>query len=199
MSSDNLDDIFTNSFLKNLNEDDLKKKREQAIDREIILKKRERLSPVINFLKKFVNIGLEVRHKDTYSLLYTSKNFMDAVDFKYDLNYSSKKLSPGVSIYIENPASIEIGVIFNDTSDVFVVNVSSQHPDAGMFANHFHSVDSLCKTLALFLKKNVVSVRGFNAAGDSHSDEKSGGDSENSKKSIDKIKSMKINKVKDLI
>ena len=114
-----LKDIFQNSVLNEIQEQNKKKSLTSQYEREVASAKKKQLAPVQEFLQMFVDSQIYVKHCD----YYTSKNHEPQL-FSFFLGDSSKSWSPGVSIFIEHP-EIEIAIPNNKHDGQIVIFISS--------------------------------------------------------------------------
>lgn len=158
MHDDDLDSIFLNSFLKEYHNKTEEKTQFVKESRMIAEMKHKKLVPIGNFLQKFVDLGVQVYHRDTFDKTFASQNFNQVVSFDYFEATSSKGWEPGISIFFDHPAQVEIAVPNHDEEGMFVVNVSTEHPDVLILKQKFLSVYQLCQALATFIQKSTVSI-----------------------------------------
>lgn len=158
MHDDDLDSIFLNSFLKEYNNTTEEKTQFVKESRMIADMKRKKLEPIGSFLQKFVDLGVQVYHRDTFDKTFASVNFNTVVPFDYFEATSSKGWEPGISICFDHPAQIEIAVPNHDEEGMFVVNLSTEHPDVLILKQKFLSIPQLCQALAIFIQKSTVSI-----------------------------------------
>lgn len=158
MHDDDLDSIFLNSFLKEYNNTTEEKTQFIKESRMIAEQKRKKLEPIGAFLQKFVDLGVQVYHRDTFDKTFASNNFNTVVSFDYFEATSSKGWEPGISIILDHPAQVEIAVPNHDEDGMFVVNVSTEHPDVLILKQKFISIPQLCQALAIFIQRSTVSI-----------------------------------------
>lgn len=158
VNDDDLDDIFLNSFLKEYN--NITEQGVQFVKegRMIAEQKRQKLEPIANFLQKFVDVGVKVYHRETFEKSFASRDYNTTVDFDYYEATSSKAWEPGISIMIDHPAQIEIAIPNHEEEGLFVLNISTEHPDSLVLKHKFTSVKQLCQALAIFIQKNTISI-----------------------------------------
>lgn len=147
-----LKDIFQNSVLNEIQEQNKKKSLTSQYEREVASAKKKQLAPVQEFLQMFVDSQIYVKHCD----YYTSKNHEPQL-FSFFLGDSSKSWSPGVSIFIEHP-EIEIAIPNNKHDGQIVIFISSHHPDSFLISQKFTTMESAIKSLGSFLGRCVVKI-----------------------------------------
>lgn len=155
----NIDDIFNKSFLNDFNEKENRRLQTSKEDRLIINEKMEKLQIIQKFLQKFVDLGVIVNHKDKYTKNATSLHDVVPQKFTFYMEDSSKSFYPGVSIYFDHPATVEISVPFNEETDgVVVIKVASQHDYSYLFDSKFTTYSSACEALGRFIGKCTTST-----------------------------------------
>lgn len=149
-----LKDIFQNSVLNEVQEQNKKKSLTSQYEREVASAKKKKLAPVEEFLNMFVESKVYVKHKEYYSLMGKSE---EPQLFSFYMGDSSKRWSPGVSIFIEHP-EIEIAIPNHEDSGKIVIHNASHHPDSFLINQKFTSIESAIKALAIFLGRCVVKI-----------------------------------------
>ena len=124
-----------------------------AVDR-----KRKVLNPLRDFLQKFVDLGLVVPDSGVGSPGVAPNA---TKSFSFYENESSPTWAPGVSLYFDHPAEVEISIP-NDPDieklgSVVIRSVTS-HKDRIMLHQKFTTVAQAKDALAKFLGKNAVSI-----------------------------------------
>lgn len=154
-----LDDIFMRSYLNEFNEKEKKKILLSRDDREIAEQKRKQLKPIEDFLQKFVDLEISVNHCHYYTKNTTSMYGVEPQLFAYTLVDSSKKWAPGISIWFNHPAEVEIAIPNNqDEEGVVKISVATSHPDAYILQPRFSSFESACEALGKFLGICTTSI-----------------------------------------
>lgn len=154
---EDIDDLFIKSYLNDINEKEKKKTLVSQEERRIAQLKKDKLQPIEKFLQKFVDLEVSVHHSDKYA---NTKSSIPG-DQKFSFYYvdSSKTWSPGISIWIDHPAVMEIAIPNNPQEEgIVVIKVASHHPDSYLLEQVFHSYESACQAIGRFLAKNTVSV-----------------------------------------
>ncbi len=152
------ENIFLKSYLNEVEEKEKKKNQVTQDDRKIAAIKEKKLAPIIEFLQKFVDFEVFVKHRDqaTHRL---NQEGIQGEKFSFYLQDSSKKWYPGVSIMFDHPAEIEIAIPHNQKEDgIVVIKVASNHPDAYILEQYFSSYESACEALSRFLAKSTVRI-----------------------------------------
>lgn len=159
--NENLHNIFIEDFLKQFDEKEQKKiliNREQQIIAE---RKSKKLNVIRLFLDQFVNQGVTVYHKDRFNkeILDKEQNMKDEQVFRYYDNDSSDIWAPGISIWFDHPAEVEIAVP-NDTNKdgLIVIKVATANNYAHVIENKYDNAESACKALARFICLNTISI-----------------------------------------
>ena len=155
----NLDDIFFKSYLQEFGEKEKKKILTSQEDRIVAAQKKEQLSIIEQFLKKFVDLEVSVNHCDQYTKNAKTSGVIEPQKFNFYLVDSSKRWWPGVSIWFDHPAQVEIAVPNNTQEEgVVVIKVASHHPDSYVLEQRFSTYEAACEALGKFLGKCTVSI-----------------------------------------
>lgn len=155
-----LDDLFVNDFLKNFEEKTQKKILINKEEQQIVLRKNAILEPIRQFLQKFIDFGTTVNHCDRYNINVLTKEiqFKEAQTFKfYDVD-TKGHCAPGISIWFDHPAHVEIAVPNKPNEGVVVINISTDHPEKYLLEHKFTTIESACSALAKFIAKNTISI-----------------------------------------
>ena len=154
-----LDEIFLKSYLNEYKEKEKKKILHNQEDRIIAAQKRKKLSIMESFLQKFVNIEIMVHHRDQYTKNNINNDGIKPQKFSFYLVDSSKKWSPGISIFFDHPAEVEIAIPNKPEDEgVIVIKVASQHPDAYILEQKFQTIESACEAIARFLSRCTTQI-----------------------------------------
>jgi hypothetical protein len=124
---------------------------------EISSIKSQKLVPLRKLLLRFVDRGIVVSHCERDSVA----SRRPAQAFLVYENESSPRFLPGVSIYFDHPAQVEIAIP-ND-SDIgtlgeVVICCATPHPDSPMLQGPFRSMRDAALALADFLARNTISI-----------------------------------------
>lgn len=154
-----IDSLFYKSYLNEFSEKEKKKILRSHEDRKITELKKQTLMPIAQFLDKFIEVEAVVYPYNYYSKNLKMEYITDPKPFKYCWIDSSKKWSPGVSLWIEHPAQIEIAIPNNVNvyGEIFV-HVASEHPDSYILEHKFSNVSQVCEALGIFLGKCTVAI-----------------------------------------
>ena len=152
--------------------DKVNKKKEKEVVHEnkihtVMEKKKEILLPIVNFLFKVRNAGVQVypfeyllstKTKQSNILPTSFKYFLLETndDVKYDIIY------PSPLIVIKDPIRIEIGVInpsFIENRGLIHITCGKSHPDNEMLTGDYNSADEALDALTSFIVKNTVSIQ----------------------------------------
>lgn len=154
-----IDDIFIKSYLTEFTEREKKKILLSQEDRLIAAEKKRQLEPIEKFLQKFVDLQIHVHHYDQYTKNSKTTDGIEPQEFNFYLVDSSKTWSPGVSIWFDHPAMVEIAIPNNQHEDgMVVIKVATHHPDAYILEQKFYDIESACRALARFLGKCTTSI-----------------------------------------
>lgn len=140
--------------------DDRKKKESHRAqhERRKIEQKRELLKPIRNFLQHFVTMGLVIQDARAGDPGISP----DAQQkFAFYEAESSPTWGPGISLYFDHPAEVEIAIP-NDSQipeyGPVVIRSVTNHKDRNMLHQKFHSVDAAKDAVARFLGKNALAI-----------------------------------------
>jgi hypothetical protein len=126
----------------------------QAVER-----KRKTLSPLRAFLQKFVELGLVVPDSRVGTAPGVSTNA--TMSFSFYESESSPSWSPGVSLYFDHPAEVEISIP-NDAdrpkNGMVVIRSVTSHKDRNVLHQKFETVEQAKDALAKFLGKSAVAI-----------------------------------------
>ena len=155
----NLNDIFVKSYLNEYTERERQKIQHNQEEREIAKQKFEQLEGMIKFLDKFVELEILVDHSDQHTKNALTNEGRDPQKFQYYLVDSSKKWSPGTSIFFDHPAQVEIAIPnYPQKEGVIVIKVASHHPYAYIVEQKFTTFESAYEAIARFLGKSTVKI-----------------------------------------
>ncbi len=140
--------------------DDRKKKETQRAMHESrkIAAKRQALQPIRNFLQHFVTMGLIVQHGRAGE---PGVGPDEQVKFRFYEGESSPTWSPGVSLYFDHPAEVEIAIPNESQLEEFgpvAIRSVTNHKDRNMLHRKFQSVDAAKDAVARFLGKNAIAI-----------------------------------------
>lgn len=154
-----LDDIFAQSFLNDLAEKENKKIQTSQEDRIITKEKQKKLKVIEEFLQKFVDLGVCVNHSDQYTKNTTTMSGITPQKFSFYYIDSSKPFYPGVSIWFDHPATVEIAIPNDEERDgLVVIKVASYHDFSYLLESKFTSYESACEALGRFIARCTTSM-----------------------------------------
>jgi hypothetical protein len=157
MSEDAVERAFR-AFEKSIEEQRRRQKVRRSTDERLMARKAEQLFPVRRLLKKFDDMRLVVHNADRYVRPQTTDNFPPQPFRPYEAE-SSESWAPGVSLFFDHPAQVEIAIP-NERDQarmgVVVMNSASEHPDQDMLRGPFRSIDDALLALSNFLAHNTV-------------------------------------------
>lgn len=152
------EDKSLTEFLQAFDERKRKENSRAQMQIQVIERKRKTLAPLRDFLQKFVDLGLIVAHSGVGEpgiSAYAQKSFT------FYETESSPSWAPGVSLYFDHPAEVEIA-ISNDSQQekdgLVVIRSVTNHRDRLMLHQTFRTVDQAKDALAKFLGKNAISI-----------------------------------------
>ena len=141
--------------------DTLKKENEK----KIIIAKHERLKPIKKLLKNFVDMKIEVYPTESYARNFTkvSREALEPVLFEVYQNESSGSWRPGISLFFDNPAEIEIAVPNEHQESelgYIIIRCTTPHPHADLLNNRiFKNADEACMALSNFLSESLANYK----------------------------------------
>lgn len=141
--------------------EDRKKKEAQRVSVEMrqVERKRRILAPIKELLDKFVDLGLVVSDARIGA---PNVPLNTTQVFSFYEGVSSPAWSPGVSLFLDHPAEIEIAIpndIDADKMGVVCIRMVSMHKDRQMLEKKFTTVESAKDAIARFLGKNALAIK----------------------------------------
>lgn len=136
----------------------IKKNNEQ----KIIEEKNVKLRPIKKLLKKFVDMNIMVFPKESYARNFNRSSIetFSPVLFEVYQDPSSGTWSPGVSVFFDNPAEVEIAIPNDDQIEdmgEIIIRCASNHPAADILNKRvFRSVEDACMALSNFLSESIA-------------------------------------------
>jgi len=158
--NEHLQNIFIEEFLRQFEEKEQKKiliNREQQLIAE---RKSKRLNAIRQFLDQFVEQGVMVYHKDRFNKDIPDKEQIvkEEQSFKHYDADSSAVWSPGISIWFDHPAEVEIAVPNEQKDGFIIIKVATPNKHSHILENKYENVEDACKALAKFLCLHTLSV-----------------------------------------
>lgn len=152
------EDKSLGEFLSAFDEKKRKETQRAALEIQLIDRKRKALEPVRKFLQRFNELGLVVPDSEAGSPGVPSNSTKRFAVYEGE---SSPSWAPGVSLYFDHPAQVEISIP-ND-SDIekhgaVVIRVVSAHRDKNMLQQKFLNIAAAKDALARFLGKTAISI-----------------------------------------
>jgi len=164
----NTDKAFQD-FLAAFDEKTRQKSTRETREEQVARKKRDMLEPIALLLERLSRLGLVV--EDARSAA-RQPGFAQGVEARFTVEEgpSAPSWAPGVSLFIDHPAAIEIAI--PNESDAFekgpvVITCATQHPDRGMLVKKHLSVHAAAEALARFLAKNTLRIQNDPRSGES--------------------------------
>lgn len=139
-------------------EDDFRKV--SGVHAKIVAEKDAHLIQIRRLLKRLADAGVVVGHRDAYDRSLGSRH-MPPQMLSVTEGESSPKWSPGVSLYIDHPALLEVAVVnagHRKQNGLIAIGCSSEHPDRHTLGGPFFDTDQACMALAEFLSRNTVRI-----------------------------------------
>ena len=154
-----LDDIFIKSYLNEVNEKEKKRTLLSQEERVIANQKKVKLDIIGRFLQKFVDLDVMVNHSDQYTKNTKTMDGIEPQKFSFYLVDSSKTWAPGISIWFDHPAVVEIAIPNKPQEEgVVVIKVASHHPDSYLLEQRFLSFEQACQALGRFLGRCTTHI-----------------------------------------
>lgn len=128
-----------------------------SFEERVVTEKNKTLQPVRLLLKKLMDLGLVVHHSDRFMRHRSSETPTPQLFEVYE-NQSSPSWYPGISLFFDHPAQVEIAIPNHDEHDkgVVIIRSTSEHPEAHLLHQRFQTVDDACLALSTFLAHNTV-------------------------------------------
>lgn len=127
---------------------------------KIIAEKSQALIPFRMLLKKLVDAGAYVNHHGLHDPGSMVRSHAPQLLQVWE-DQSSPKWQPGVSLFLDHPAKIEIAIPNpNQQTDhgVVVVMCSTDHPHSYLLKGPFVTIDEACVALAKFLSLSTQRI-----------------------------------------
>lgn len=153
-------ELFLQKAKVKRNNDKVKKEMEERIKKE----KHIKLKPIRKLLQSFIDIKLQVQPTEIYSkhMIHHTKENLEPILFDVYVNDSSPSWAPGVSIYFDDPAEVEIAIPNQsqiDDQGIVIMRCSTLHPEAALLNGKvFRTMDEACMALSNFLLSSMVDV-----------------------------------------
>lgn len=154
----NKEDRALGEFLHAFEEKQKKENQRVSVEMRQIEKKRRLLMPIKDLLDKFTELGL---------IVSDSKIGMGGVPLNSTQKFvfyegpSSPAWAPGVSLFFDHPAEVEIAIpndIDVEKNGIVIIRTVSLHKDRFLFDKKFTTIDMAKDTLARFLGKNAIAI-----------------------------------------
>lgn len=157
MSTPDPVDVAFNKFLHTVEDRHVRQARIARLNEEIVLQKNKHLIPLRKLLKRLMDLNLVVTNSARHAGGIVSPNTAP-VSLQVHEGDSSPTWAPGISLFLEHPAELEIAV--PNEKDVkelglVVIRCSTHHPDSSLFNGPFHTSGAACEALAEFLARNT--------------------------------------------
>ena len=116
-------------------------------------------------LKNLVDMKIEVYPTESYARNFTkvSREALEPVLFEVYQNESSGSWRPGISLFFDNPAEIEIAVPNEHQESelgYIIIRCTTPHPHADLLNNRiFKNADEACMALSNFLSESLANYK----------------------------------------
>ena len=149
-----------NEFLNAFDEKTLQQSKRGSRAEVIAKKKREALEPIAMLLTRLSKLGLIVEDARSAAGAPGFPQGKEA-EFLVTEGPSAPSWAPGVSLFIDHPAEIEIAI--PNEHDIpeegpVVITCATEHPDRGMLIKKHASAHAAADALARFLAKNTLRI-----------------------------------------
>lgn len=153
------EDKALTEFLQAFDERKRKESGRAQLEVQAVERKRKALEPVRSFLQKFVELGLVVPDSGIGN---PGVGANATKPFAFYEGEASPSWGPGVSLYFDHPAEVEIAI--PNESDKpkqggMVIRSVTSHKDRMMLHQKFETVQQAKDALAKFLGKNAVAIQ----------------------------------------
>jgi hypothetical protein len=152
------EDKSLSEFLQAFDERKRKENGRAQMEIQAIERKRKVLNPLRGFLQKFVDLGLVVPDSGVGNPGVAGGAVKPFTFYEAE---SSPTWAPGVSLYFDHPAEVEISIPNDSDKEkhgVVVIRSVTSHKDRMMLHQKFLSIDHAKDALAKFLGKNAVAI-----------------------------------------
>lgn len=125
-----------------------------------IARKNKHLIPLRQFLHGLSQCGVHVPHGAMHDPMAISRH-MNTQPFTVQEGESSPSWKPGISLYIDHPAPIEIAISNPDremSDGLIVISCPDFHPKRNLLHGPFRNVDDAIAALSQFLVDTTVRV-----------------------------------------
>lgn len=152
------EDRALTEFLQAFDERKRKESGRAQLEVQAIERKRKALAPLRAFLQKFVDLGLVVPDSGVGNPGVAPNATMS---FTFYESEASPSWAPGVSLYFDHPAEVEISIPNDSEKEkhgVVVIRSVTSHKDRMMLHQKFNTAELAMDALAKFLGKNAISI-----------------------------------------
>lgn len=153
------EDKALSEFLQAFDERKRKESGRAQMEIQAVERKRKALAPLRNFLQKFVELGLVVPDSRVGTTPGVAPN--STMLFSFYESEASPSWAPGVSLYFDHPAEVEVSVpneVDRAKQGMVVIRSVTSHKDRMMLHQKFETVEQAKDALAKFLGKNAVAI-----------------------------------------
>ena len=157
--NDPIEEAFA-SFTSVIEEKERRRRRRRQVNEKIAAQKAELLLPFRKLLKRFEDMRLVVYNSDRYVRPQPTEAFQPQIFRVYE-DESSDSWFPGISLFFDHPAQIEIAIPNERDREkvgVVVIRCATDHPYRDMLMGPFHTLDSGLHALSSFLAKSTVRI-----------------------------------------
>ena len=122
-----------------------------------------KLIPVRKLLQRFKEMDLWVRNTDSFGHSPLHAPSTSPQKFEPYENESSPSWAPGVSVFFDHPAAVEIAIPNDPEKEgVVVIRCSTRHPNSNLFTKKFENMQDACIALSEFLGLNALRANSQN-------------------------------------
>lgn len=162
MTHDDSSQVAVELFYSMLKKKNMAEREREYNDDKIIQYKNKEIIPIKKFLKTLIDNGVYVHSHTKFSVGEIEIDHKAKKLTVYE-DRSSPHWEPGYSLYLEDPAQLEITVTNpsqKNKEGLIVFAVRSEHPDSHLLTGPFSDASQACIALAKFLSINTVFVKG---------------------------------------
>lgn len=126
------------------------------------------LAPVREMLWRLISLGVVV-HESGDTGPWRTRPHHEGVPLDVYEYHSSPSWSPGISLFLDHPAQMEIAIPNRRQENelgVVVIRCATHHPDAPLVHQSFRTMDDACAALSQFLVRNTIRVERLAPAGE---------------------------------
>ena len=159
-NKDIISEEATKVFIQQYNQRMSKSEQESARQTRIINEKSNLLIPLRMMLKKLMDAGVVVSNHSEHEHGMHQKAYAPQPLQVWE-SESSPHFRPGGSLYLDDPAHLEIAVsnpVHQKEEGLFVIKCATPHPLEHLLRGPFYKAEDACYALAQFLSASTVRI-----------------------------------------